>query len=169
MARDYLQHGRRHGPNGSDPIPMLVNDWMTTNTGVSVPNSTVTNMPLTSITYQTDDGSVYTPVDLAVDSIQIRQPGTYLVRAMAAWPSGHTGVATTNAVIGGSGTVYEYDSFYSGGVDLSTTAPAGSVHSIWEQLEVVTATDSVSVYLTAQQNSGGALDVVAYLQIFRLT
>ncbi len=168
--RPYIQHGRRHGPGGSDPIPMLINDWMTTHNTLSVPDTgSATNFPYTAIDYQTDDGSVYAPLAGTVASIEIKQVGSYLVRSMFQFPGGVTGTAQVNANIAGDCTTYPHFD-YSGVQTVSVTNGAGA-YIVWEQLVTVNdLTAPTGVYNVVQQQiTGAARNVTAYLQIFRYT
>ena len=171
LGRPYLQHGRRHGKQGSDPIPGfgVSNDWVFAQTALgTVAASTPTDAAFSSINFQTDDGSVFDVyTGGSVDAIQMLIAGSYLIRGTATFGTGHTGTVQVQLQIGGPGTIYDYD-----------TRAAGTFYDdinpgvvITEQLYVVTDLSSASAaYLTFTQNTGGSrTGCVAQLQIFRLT
>ena len=162
-------HGYTHLKNGQDPVPLgETNDWMITSAGLMVPNSMATNIPYTSITYQTDDGSVYAPLSGAIDSIEIKQVGSYLVRSMFQLPA-VAGTASVNANIAGDCTTYTYND-YSGPRPLQFYNGVGNPYLVWEQLVTVNdVTAPTSVYNVITQTTGATRSVVAYLEIFRLT
>ncbi len=168
--RPYIQHGRRHGPGGSDPITTLINDWVLASTplGTVTNGSSPVNGAFSSINYQTDDGSVYgVYTGGAVDSISMLQVGTYLIRAGATFPAGRTGTVQLGAVIGGDVTTYDYD--VAVGVPNYTDIGPGSAW--WEQLCVVNdLTAPSAAYMDFTQTTGSSmLGCVGYIQIFRMT
>lgn len=178
LGRPYLQHGNRHLRTGSDPIHSLYNDWVTTTVGFGAvgPDSEATAAMTGSIVYQTDDGSVFTVGDHAIDTIDFLQVGTYLVRAVAKFDDGLTGYAMVDAIIGGPGAVYDYnvDQFQAmslpdadGGTDFGRYG--GRV--VWEQLCVVPDLSATTgAYLHFTNNSSNSLAAVAgQLQVIRLT
>lgn len=89
--RPYLQHGRRHGPSGSDPIPGLGGaalvyafddgeDGTFSDTGFG----STQRVSLTSGDFETNDSSVYASASYGGDNgIQINAVGTYEVAASA--------------------------------------------------------------------------------------
>lgn len=170
--RPYLQHGRRHGPNGSDPIPNAVvpNDWVTAQTalGTVTDGSSPVNGEFSSINYQTDNGSVFgVYTGGSVDSIQMLQVGSYLVRARATFPQGRSGTVQVQAVIDGDVTQYDY-SIAAGNTNYTDISPGEAIE---EFLCVVNdLAIPAAAYMSFTQTTGSSMtDCVGYIQIFRLT
>jgi hypothetical protein len=170
MPRNYLQHGARHRPEGTDPIAGfgIANDWCyATDSLGTVAAGTPTNGAFSSITYQTDDGSIFA-VDTsgAIDAIGMLVVGTYLVRAIATFPGGLTGTVQLQGVIGGDVTTYDYSTAV-GGTTFTDIGP-GVVY--WEQLCVVNdLTAAAGAYISFAQNTGASRVCTGGIQIFRLT
>lgn len=171
----YLQHGRRHGPQGSDPIPGfgITNDWVLAFTGATSVSSTgpssptLTNIPFDSIGYQTDDGSIYATATGAVNYISIKVAGTYLVHVFGNYGEGNSGYGMASANIAGDVVAYDYS--VSRVYPLSWSGTGGGL-TVWEQLVVVNdLTIPAGAYGLVWQSSGAPLDVDLTLQIIRLT
>lgn len=171
--RSYLQHGRRHGRNGSDPVPGLYNDWVLAFTGATSVSSTgpasptLTNVPFDSIGHQTDDGSVFEAKTGTVNYIAMKQVGTYLVHVFGNYGEGHSGYGMASGDIAGPVTAYDYN--VSRVYPLSWSGTGGGL-TVWEQLVVVNDLSSTAgVFGQVWQSSGGSLSVDLTLQIIRLT
>lgn len=168
----YLQHGRRHGPQGSDPIPHfgITNDWVIASTalGTVTDGSSPVNGEFSSINYQTDDGSIFA-VDTsgAVDAIGMLVVGTYLIRARATFAAARTGNVQLSATIAGDVTTYDYDTA-PGGTHYTDIGPG---EASWEQLCVVNDLSiPAAAYMTFTQTTGSSMvSCVGWIQIFRLT
>ena len=173
---DYLDHGSRHRPGGSDPIPGLAsgtgNDWIYTRKGlgtVLASASATAAWVAGDIIYQTDGGSTYGIQSGSVSAVSMLQVGTYLIRAIATFP-GHAGTVLVDGVIAGDVNAYDYD--VRDGVTSGTGgADATRAQAIWEQLCVVNSlTTPATAYVTFTNNTASSLlGVVAGMQIFRLT
>lgn len=169
-SRAYLQHGRRHGKGGSDPIGGIYNDWVIAQTaiGTVTDGSSPVTGAFSSITYQTDDGSIF-GVDTsgAVDAIAMLEVGSYLIRARGLFPDNRTGTVQLSAVIGGDVSTYDYDT----AVGTTHYTDIGPGEASWSQLCVVNdLTVPAGAYMTFTQTTGlSMIGVVGYLQIFRLT
>lgn len=166
----YLQHARRHGPHGSDPITELTNDWCiaTASFGTVTSGSADVDAGFSSLDYQTDDGQVYgIYTGGAIDVVEMKQVGSYLIRARATFPQNRTGNVQFSAVIGGDVTTYDYDTA-PGGIHFTDIAPG---EGTWEQLCVVNDLSAhAGAYMTFTQTTGSSMvGVGAHLQIFRIT
>lgn len=164
-------HGRDHRPGGTDPIVGFpYNDWVIASTTLSVPDSTDTSLGFSSITHQTDDGSVY-GIDTggALDAIAMLQVGSYLVRIIGDFGAGHSGTAAADGTLGGPLTAYDY--FVVGGVGNLLSLATFSGITVWEQLVTVNDLSATSgCTAEVRQTSGGTLNpVIVTLQIIRFT
>ena len=172
---DYLEHGRRHGPGGSDPIPGLAsgtgNDWVYARKGVgsvAAAGSATAAYNEFDIIYQTDNGSVFAAEPGTVNAIGFEQVGSYLVRAIATFPTGHSGSVLVGTVLGGDLTAYDYDVH-----DGTQGADSTRGQAIWEQLCVVHSVSSPPTsYVTFTNNTSPGVTLVGVvlgLQMFRIT
>lgn len=105
--RDYLQHGRRHGPQGSDPIPGLATgsgiNWAYISAeptgGFSVDTTGgVNELDIDGSNLYTNDPSIYAAADLdpaggpgAFGGLKILEGGVYRLSLAAAWGTLETG------------------------------------------------------------------------------
>lgn len=85
--RPYIQHGRRHGPMGTDPILPATNDWCMARATGSVPgNNASTQFDLTLAFGSGVDSGLYTAdTGGSFDTVQINEPGTFRVQWTAQW------------------------------------------------------------------------------------
>ena len=85
--RSYLQHGRRHGPHGSDPIPNLTGcSWISGyQAGISVASASTpaTQVDLTSSTYYTNDTEIFSVVASNGLTIASGKDGFYVAQVSA--------------------------------------------------------------------------------------
>ncbi len=168
--RNYLQHGSRHRPGGTDPTPGMgvTNDWVIAQEALGSVAAGATAAPsmVGAISYQTDDGSVYAEGTATIHTVNMLQVGSYIVKATASFPPTAASNVSVSAVIGGSVTTYAYEDFAQ-----PTHSPSDYGHVTWAQLCVVNDLSSASgAYLTFTNNTPGPLNpVVGYLHIFRLT
>lgn len=81
-----MQHGRRHGEYGSDPIPSAT-DWCMAAAGGTIPGDNAQHLLDLELAFGSGvDSGLYTQVNSAgVDQIQINGPGTFEVHWTASW------------------------------------------------------------------------------------
>ena len=82
--RTYLQHGRRHGPHGSDPIPNLPGiSWISgyqNSISVASGSTSYTQVDLTSSTYYTNDTAIFSVVASNGLTISSGKDGLYVAQ-----------------------------------------------------------------------------------------
>lgn len=85
--RTYLQHGNRHAPRGSDPIPQTFNEWCLANSTGSVPGDNSDTQFDLQLAFGSgvDSGLYEQNTDPSFDTIQINDSGTYRVQWTAEW------------------------------------------------------------------------------------
>lgn len=108
MGAIYLQHGRRHGPGGTDPIPGLNSDLPTAicqgfdNTTIGA--SSVHNITWDSVTI--NDTSVFSWT--SGTNVNVLQTGLYMtwlmIAADSAWPASTDGYVQWAATTSGAST-----------------------------------------------------------------
>lgn len=106
--RPYLQHGRRHGPDGSDPIPGISSSssrWITGyQNNISVPTgTTATQVDFTSSVYYSNDYTTFGVT--ASNGLTIAGSGFFIAYAYAVFQTLSTATGTCELVwnIGGFG------------------------------------------------------------------
>ncbi len=85
--RNYLQHGRRHGPMGTDPIVPGTNEWCMAKATGSVPGTNASTVFDLELAFGSGvDSGLYTQgASGGHDVIQINEPGTFRVQWTAEW------------------------------------------------------------------------------------
>ncbi len=128
LARSYLQHGSRHGPQGSDPIPVFAGlpavAYAARTSTQTVPHGTTINSSFTSTTHSSDTSKLdWITTTLTSDTLSIIGSGFAQVIASCRWTPGTNIDMKINT---GSGfEVFPHDGF--GGFKGFGTASSGSV------------------------------------------
>ncbi len=188
-VRDYLQHGSRHRPDGTDPIPQTFNEWCMAKATGSVPGTNAaTKFDLELAFGSGADSGLYTQdTGGTFDTVQINQPGTYRVQWTAGWtgtiaaPSEGqqllakadtaTGLQTHNFGFGGL-TEGGEEFLRAGGDNYSGTATShfssgGFLH--WPTNEDSPPTFGVSlISMTSNQNTGSSLTLTLWVFVERV-
>jgi hypothetical protein len=113
--RDYLQHGRRHGPTGSDPIPGLANvdfaslEFFGGSVTVHGSGGGTVAIPWTEFNttstevFGTGGSSGSPPTNTTGDlGLLLQGTGVYIVMAAAKWESGAANISSTINVSDGN-------------------------------------------------------------------
>lgn len=192
MTRPYLQHGRRHGPQGSDPIVPQPNEWCLARCNGTVPGDNSDTKFDLDLAYGSGvDSGLYTAnTDPSFNSVQINESGTYRIQWTADW-SGVIGspsegqILLANAVVGtGLATTYfgfggtsraGQETIRAGGDNYtSLLANSGGHQSSGGLLHWPTAEDSPPTFetslvgMTSNQNTGGDLTLILVVFIERV-
>lgn len=91
---DYLQHGRRHGPGGSDPIPGLAASTPVVASGVNFSGQTVTagttkNSSFSDTAITSDSSKLsWTTSVVTNDTLVLEETGTAMLVASCKWSAG---------------------------------------------------------------------------------
>ena len=170
--RDYLQHGRRHGVGGSDPIPGLGGSalswaYISGNTATSCPHGTNTYLVADQANFYTNDSAVF-DVHLNASSIwgiRMLADGHYLY-IMGANPASlpSAGALYTLTSVGGGSTTPP-----SLGGPLGVLFPSGGLIDMGSVVN--SALMAVGGFISAPtlplvarlDNSGSSVDVSMYL------
>ncbi len=189
MSRPYLQHGRRHGPEGSDPIVPGVNEWCMARANGSVPGTNAdTKFDLTLAFGSGVDSGLYTQnTDPSFDTVQINEAGTFRVQWTTHWDGTIASPSEGQILLAkadlGSGLQTHNFGFgglsEAGGEYLRATADSYSstptIHaSSGGLLHWPTNTDTPPTFatslvsMTSNQDTGSSLDLVLWVFIERV-
>jgi hypothetical protein len=183
--RDYLQHGRRHGPTGSDPITGFTNEWCMANATGSVPgDDTSTQFDLQLAFGSGVDSGLFTQnTDPSFDTVQINNSGTFRVQWTAGW-TGSIAIPVDGQVLlarAETGTGIQTHNFGFGGLPIAGSevlrlsgndysgklSAGGFLH--WPTGEDTPPTFQTSlVGMTSRQNTGSSLTLILWVYIERV-
>ncbi len=192
MSRPYLQHGRRHGPQGSDPIVPQPNEWCLAKCGgASVPGDNTSTVFDLDLAFGSGvDSGLYTSVlaGTGFNAVQINDAGTYKVQWTANWTGAISSPAEGQALLAVAsvlGTGFATESFGFGGLPVDGTeflratgddysgtptsklSSGGFLH--WPTNNDTPPTFNASLIgMTANQNTGSTLGLTFEVFIQRL-
>ncbi len=158
LARNYLQHGRRHGPEGSDPIPTFDNlpilaYGANTVSLVSVPHGTTVKYPMTDQHVTSDSSKVaWITTTTANDTISLIGSGFAMLTVGVRW----TGGTNIDAkIVTGSGfELFPHDGFknFSG---FGSASPSNVMPTLMDVCWIATtASPSLPVWVELTNSDG---------------